>query len=449
MSQHSEILIVGAGIFGISTAYHLSLTHPHPQSITILDRGPYPSSPAASTDINKIIRADYSSAFYMSLAYEAIDAWSTWPVFKKHRINDNDENQYHRTGWVMLDEEGSDLAERIRKNFRQSGREDPTESLDLEEVRRRWAGLLNETDLKGFRDGYWNPLAGWAEAADADAALMEEAIQNGVKYTVGEAERVVIGKHGVMGVRTRDRKVYTADKVVLATGAWTSQIMSVMEDELGMEQEDRIERQVTAAGVCVAHYKLEDEEMERLGQMPVVVYGENGEVLPPTKERLLKFTNANTFTNTITTPSGHRISVPPDRDQRLVSENLKQETLRIIIKRVMPQFADRHVDFWRLCWDSITPSQNQLLTQHPHPSLRDLYLAIGGSFHSYKFLPIIGKYMARVLDGKSNGVEKDRAWAWKSVGWPEGERGAHEKVIPQRDLKDVEGRIESLATSKL
>lgn len=31
-----------------------------------------------------------------------------------------------------------------------------------------------------------------------------------------------------------------------------------------------------------------------------------------------------------------------------------------------------------------------------------------------RFLPVAGAYMLNVLDGKSNGEEKDEAWKWKS-----------------------------------
>lgn len=63
-----EILIVGAGIFGISTAYHLA--RGGNSRITILDRAKPPSTTAASTDISKIVRADYANPFYMELGYK-------------------------------------------------------------------------------------------------------------------------------------------------------------------------------------------------------------------------------------------------------------------------------------------------------------------------------------------------------------------------------------------
>lgn len=107
MTEEGEptVIIVGAGVFGASTAYHLASQYKDASRITVIDRTAAPPEPAASTDINKIIRADYSSAFYTELAYEAINAWSKWPELKDY---------YHRTGWVMLDEEGSDLSDRIR-----------------------------------------------------------------------------------------------------------------------------------------------------------------------------------------------------------------------------------------------------------------------------------------------------------------------------------------------
>jgi sarcosine oxidase/L-pipecolate oxidase len=57
MDQES-ILIVGAGVFGASTALHLSLGHPR-CLIKLVDRGMFPNPRAASFDINKVARAGY------------------------------------------------------------------------------------------------------------------------------------------------------------------------------------------------------------------------------------------------------------------------------------------------------------------------------------------------------------------------------------------------------
>ena len=228
-----------------------------------------------------------------------------------------------------------------------------------------------------------------------------------------------------------------------------------------------------AGAVCCLFFAITEEEKKRLDQMPVVIHGQSGmykiastllrmmwqhyalksgqrtpqkscwtnidlgELQPP-PANLLKFVNARSITNTIVTNSGRHISAPPLQSQNIVPEALKAETLAVA-NRIIPSISadGRDPAFWRLCWDLITPEQHQLITKHPHKKLKNLYLAIGGSFHSWKFLPIIGKYVANMIQGISNGDEKDRNWSWKETGWSSPRKpGAHEAVIPKRSLED-------------
>jgi sarcosine oxidase/L-pipecolate oxidase len=314
----------------------------------------------------------------------------------------------------------------------------------LDECRKKWGGCLRESDFEGLKGGYWSPEAGWADAGAAVAAMMKSAVDKGVKYVCGDVESLVLGGKGVRGVKLKDGEVFEADTVLLCTGAWTSALMSAVEDELGIEENARVEKQAMAAGVCCAHFRLTDEEMEGLRDMPIVIYGERGEVLPPPRIQgagpngmnLLKYTNSESFSHYVTTNSSRKISVPPDRDQTIVPEQLKQETQNEMVRKAMPQYADRPVQYFRLCYDALTPDQNQLITKHPHPALSNLYFAVGGSFHSWKFLPTIGEYVVNMMSGKGNGEEKDAAWSWKANTTLR--KGAHEKVIPKRDLKDLE-----------
>ena len=74
-----SVLIIGSGVFGVSTALQLRRDYPT-LAITILDRSPIlPAPDAASTDINKIIRADYGKDLFLTkLAYEAMQEWKRW-----------------------------------------------------------------------------------------------------------------------------------------------------------------------------------------------------------------------------------------------------------------------------------------------------------------------------------------------------------------------------------
>ena len=427
-THHSSLLIIGAGIFGTSTAYHLARTHPTPGSITVLDRGPSPSPRAASSDINKIVRADYSSAFYMALAYEAMDAWASWPILKDF---------YHRTGWVVVDEKDSDLAERIRKNFRESGREDESKDLSLEEVKTEWGGVFNQLDTTNFDKAYVNPSAGWCDASLAVEAMMREAISKGVRYEVGEAAELVPSPDStsLRSVKTTDDRTFTFDKLLLCAGAWTPWLMDPLESHLKIADSDSIHRQISSAGVCTTAFKVSSQEdLNHFSQMPVLIYGSQGEAMPPNSDGLLKLTNANTFTNPQRHPITGRTISAPSMDQNDIPADLALQCTSLVVSRI-PRLVHNHhtVEEWRLCWDAVSPDQNQLISQHPDPRLENLYLATAGSFHSWKFLPVIGNYVINVLEGKSNGEERDRAWEWKRK-WAD--RGAHEKVLPKSTLRD-------------
>ena len=151
-------------------------------------------------------------------------------------------------------------------------------------------------------------------------------------------------------------------------------------------------------------------------------------------------TLAESFTNTELLPLGEKVTVPPHPEisQYEVPEKLKAKALETMAN-AMPSLLKNgtEISYWRLCWDAITPAQHQLITKHPDSRLGNLYLAVGGSFHSWKFLPIIGKYISNVINGNSNGEEKDRNWAWKQHGCGQGGlKGAHEKVLPTAEWRE-------------
>ena len=80
--------------------------------------------------------------------------------------------------------------------------------------------------------------------------------------------------------------------------------------------------------------------------------------------------------------------------------------------------------------DGFTPNQDFIISPHPH--CQNLYIATAGSYHGWKFLPVIGEYVVQLLGGT---LEEDlvKRWAWDR---PQ-EGGAHEKIKPKRELRDL------------
>ncbi|CAN8106480.1 unnamed protein product [Discula destructiva] len=444
-TSEPTILIIGAGTFGVSTAYHLAQTYADPSRIILIDREPSPPTAAAAIDTSRIIRADYASPVYCALANEALHAWFWTPELGPC---------FHRVGRLLLDEAGSTLTHRVFDTLRARGTHIMQDVPLLDDgggcqvaLPRRWNGVLASTDTRGFGRAYFNPDAGWADAANATRRFLDTAVRKGVQRVVGDVVELLLGGGGgeedgagrVVGARMADGRVLRADKVVVAAGAWTSALVAPVEAAVGVVRGgERVERQARATAVVSAYYRVGEEAVGRMvcGEMPCVIYGRAGEVVPPWRDNgLLKYTNhAARVVNTVGMGGGGGvISVPPvGRDQRRVPERLKRETRAGLTSRLLPEFGRCEPESWRMCWDSCTPTDDLLLCEHPR--VGSLYIITGGSFCGYKFLPNIGKYMVNVLDGQSNGPEKDKAFGWKTEAELEA-ASAYE----ERELRDFEG----------
>lgn len=88
LNHSTPIIIVGVGVFGLSSAWWLARAgYPN---IKVLDRWPVPSPSSAGYDRNKIIRTEYPDDIYSILSQEAIQLWRD-PLWK---------DVFHPTGWI-------------------------------------------------------------------------------------------------------------------------------------------------------------------------------------------------------------------------------------------------------------------------------------------------------------------------------------------------------------
>ena len=78
----------------------------------------------------------------------------------------------------------------------------------------------------------------------------------------------------------------------------------------------------------------------------------------------------------------------------------------------------------------MTPNQDFVITAHPHCA--NLFVATAGSFHGWKFMPTIGRYVVELLDGKLDPALVKR-WAWDR----ENDGSAHGDLLPTLELSDL------------
>lgn len=331
----STILIIGAGTFGVSTAWHLSQNHSDPSKVTIIDRQASPPSLSAAADINRIITADYTLPLYSALAKEALEFWTEDPDLEWY---------FHKVGRLVLDERDSDPS---RRNV-------DTQEVHLAELAKRW-GIMNGTDTKPFKRAYLESEAGWIDSATATWQFLETAIRRRVKREIADVTELLYDQSSgnMSGVKTADGRTFLAETVILATGAWTSSLLSPLEDALNIADEDRIEKQAQATAVISASFPISNEPLKQMIQhkMPCVIYGRVGEVISASREnKMLRYTKLDLgIVNTVTTKSGRRISMPPARrSQNNVPKVLKMDMKSQLTQRLMPRFARGEAN-WRMC----------------------------------------------------------------------------------------------------
>jgi sarcosine oxidase/L-pipecolate oxidase len=80
--------------------------------------------------------------------------------------------------------------------------------------------------------------------------------------------------------------------------------------------------------------------------------------------------------------------------------------------------------------EAITPNEDFVICQHPH--CENLYVATAGSFHGWKFLPILGRYVVQLLDDELD-PELVKTWAWDR----DNGSAPYGDMWPKRELRDL------------
>lgn len=357
-----DVLIIGAGVFGLSMAYELSLRGHH--NITVLDRALPPVPDGSSVDISRIIRYDYNDRFYSKLAREAVETWKSSDLFKPF---------YHGTGLVLTSELESDPYLEKNKAVLTSQSQPFSTFSNISELKRLKPALQ---DIETPFSGYINPNAGWADAAGAINALAKRCSEKGVSFMTGSRGTItgikVNDKSQVVGVNVLSGSFLPASRVILATGAWTSRYLNLDHAIIGSAQP-------------IGFIQLTQDEAQKLMDIPVVINKTNGVfIFPPTPDtHVLKVAYHGHGYETETSNDGERqrIISAPKRDSnnaqsRFLPEDAS-EYLRYGLRQLVPSIAEKPWSKTRMCWYTETPTGDFI--GDFHDSISGLFIATGGS----------------------------------------------------------------------
>ncbi|GKU17040.1 unnamed protein product [Fusarium langsethiae] len=340
VAKNEPIIIVGAGVFGLSTA--LELKNRGYQNVTVLDRYLPPVIDGSSVDISRIIRVEYADPFYGKMARPSMS--------------------------------GNSFAEKSKAANKSLG-DTLEEYEDAHDIRKQFPAV--QAKLDGLK-AYYNKTGGWADAESSIRQLAMECSLAGVSFITGARGRVLslrYSGHKVIGVNVAEGEPIAAAQVILATGAWSNRLVPISHASSG-------------SGQPVGFIRLTPQEAEKLAEMPIARHG---------------YGWATEFDAPDPLGESRKVSTPKRDENNATANYLPQdakEALREGLQQLVPEIGNHEWLRQRLCWYSDTP-EGDFIVDH-HPAREGIFLATGGAGHGFKFLPVLGRYIADCYENKSS-----------------------------------------------
>src|SRR6266700_7140414 len=209
-SEMSRVIVVGAGINGVTAAIELKKRG---HRVILIDPGPLPHPLAASTDISKAVRAAYGAdEDYTALAELAREIWRRWNVEFGAEL-------YHEIGFLFIRQRPMQPGDFEYESFKlleqRSHRIERISSKQLLERFPAW-------NAERYPDGFLDLEAGYAESGRVVATLIQRAKSLGVELHQTTKFRDLDETSGrVKGILLEHGEKIAADTVVMAVGAGT------------------------------------------------------------------------------------------------------------------------------------------------------------------------------------------------------------------------------------
>lgn len=362
----THALVAGAGIFGVTAALELRARG---LDVTLVEPGPIPHPLAESTDISKVIRADYGSdALYTGLMERSLAGWHEWNAGPCAGL-------YHPTGVMFV----------CRRPMAPGGFEhDSFQMLTARghRLERLEGGALRERfPMFGaaYVDGYANPLGGYAESGAIVSALLRLAADRGV--TLRERVEITgdVVSHGrVTHVTTRAGDRLATDLVVYALGAWVPHVLPALAGAF------------RSTGHPVLH--LTAPSRETFSEPTFRVFGADisatglyGFPVHP-KSGVLK----------VASHGPGRVVHPGDEIARAMRPD-EEEEVRRPLREAFPALGDAPLVATRICVYGDTHDGDLWIA--PDPEVPNRVVASGGSGHAFKLAPVLGTLIADACEG--------------------------------------------------
>jgi sarcosine oxidase len=354
-----DVAVIGAGVFGAWTAWHLANRG---RSVVLLEAYGPAHNRASSGGESRIIRMGYGpDEIYTRWSQRSLGQW-------RELFATTGEKLFLQTGVLwMAGEDCTSLRDSIANLQRYDIKH---EVLSHNELKARYP----QVNFDGVWCGMLETGSGVLLARRAVTCVVDSAKQAGVEFRIAQVTQPQ-GSGRLEAVFTNSGERVSAGSFVFACGPWLGKVFP---DLLG----PRIfptRQEVFFFGTPPGDTRFAPPFLPTWLFQGDEVYG-----MPDIESRGLKLALDR-----------HGERVDPDTQSRLPSETAV-EWARAYVARRFPALKDAPITESRVCQYENTSSGDFLIDRHPEFS--NVWLAGGGSGHGFKHGPAFGEYIAsRVL----------------------------------------------------
>ena len=358
--EHYEVIVIGGGVMGCATAYHLAKRG---RRVLLLEQFAIGHERGSSHGHSRIFRLVYDSPDYVQLARAAYPLW-------RELESEAGKDLLLQTGGLDFADPATQSIEDTRATLVATGV--PFELLDHAAVVQRFPQFATSERVVGL----YQADTGILDATKCVVTLAGEARSRGAIVQDEQPARQIQASGAGVSVRT-DTAAYVADRLVVTAGSWARPLLS----QVGLD----LPRTVTTEQF--AFFKPHDPALFAPGRCPIfvhhmdvgpAVYGFPMYGLPGVKAA---FHSAGP-------------AIAPESDDRDTDPNRLAE-LRAHVARWLPQAAGE-IMLAQTCRYTCTPDRAFIVDQHPE----HLQIVIGSpcSGHGFKFGILMGSILADLAE---------------------------------------------------
>ena len=365
--RSSDIVVIGAGAFGIWTALYLQRLG---ATVTVVDLYGAGNSRQTSGGETRGVRTSYGDRphgrQWTEWARRAITRWKQWDEEGQERLLPR---LFFQTGDLILRGETNTYITDTLSNW--EALSVPYEVLTADEVSKRWPWIRYD----GLGVALYEPDAGVVRARRAIESVARVFVENGGRIEVGQA--VLGGRQGrrLGNITLNSGDHLSADSFVFACGPWLPKVFP-----------DLMAKRLRISMGHVFYFSVPPGDRRFVyPYMPSYgVPGCTGWPALPLDHRGFRVR------------TGGRPPDDPDLSDRWVAPEY-HERPREILRRHFPDLANAVINETRACHYESSVDRNFIIDTYPH--LDNVWLTGGGSAEGFKFGPVLGEYIAnRVVD---------------------------------------------------